>query len=326
MIPEGVKWVCDECADALKLKRTPYPVGCAEMKCDVCGKTSMATPASDFGWDGVSVPDLHVANDRKTRFYPTQDNTFGLPAGPIELGGSCPWCTRGKGGCFHIPEGRRSPDCYAYNIERAFKEAGRRIRENMDLLESASRMDWALQKMVSGFRDKTKAYAKKKGLDPRKLLKFRIHWAGDMFSDEYAMAWAKVCRDNPDITFWTYTRSYDRAHFLAGMPNLKLYLSTDMDSWEKGVRTFMALGGPCDKNLGVAFMAKTEEEILECKRLIGSHPERFGVDKGLVQLFSAASAPVSKCPVDLGRMELTGACSKCKMCFSQGSQFLWFKC
>lgn len=319
--------LCGMCASGLGLTEICPVNGAVDARCSNCGRYDSCLPRCDFAEHGVPKP-LRLTNDRKTRAYPSQDNTLGLPAGPVELGGSCPWCTRGKGGCFHIPEGRKAPTCYAWNIMRAYKGSGNVLRSNMEsVLEAGKRGRESLVSLlcraVSGFRDRTLEHARSKGVDPGPLMKFRIHWSGDMFSDEYAMAWAETCLRFPDVSFWTYTRSYRTAMFLRGIPNLKLYLSLDGDSWERGMCEFFRLGGASDPMLGVAFMARSEDFVAGCLADMAWRPSRYG-DPDEVSGFCGTA--LSRCPVDLGKMELTGACCKCRMCIAKGSQLLWFKC
>lgn len=319
--------ICGMCASGLGLREICPVNGAVDTECSNCGRFDSCLPACDFAGHDAPRP-LRLTNDRKTRAYPSQDNTLGLPAGPPELGGSCPWCTRGKGGCFHIPEGKKAPTCYAWNIMRAYKGSGESLRSNMEsVLEAERRGPESLVSLLSGavagFRRKTLAYASSKGADPSAMLRFRIHWSGDMYSNAYAKAWAETCLRFPDVSFWTYTRSYRTAAFLRGVPNLKLYLSLDDDSWERGMCEFFRLGGPLDPMLGVSFMSRSEDLVMDCMRKVSGNPRRYGAE-GFPGW--AGSVGLCRCPVDLGRMGLTGACCKCSMCIEKGSQVLWFKC
>ena len=42
---------------------------------------------------------------------------------------------------------------------------------------------------------------------PPKAKHVRIHSAGDFFSQKYFDMWLQLCRDNPDVEFWAYTKS-----------------------------------------------------------------------------------------------------------------------
>jgi hypothetical protein len=69
----------------------------------------------------------------------------------------------------------------------------------------------------------------------------RIHSAGDFYDLSYIRRWARVIRNCPSTTFYTYTRSWRlpglRAaieKLLAPLPNLKLWYSADADSGMPG--------------------------------------------------------------------------------------------
>ena len=42
---------------------------------------------------------------------------------------------------------------------------------------------------------------------PEKATAVRIHGSGDFFSQDYFDKWLQVCRDNPDVEFWAFTKS-----------------------------------------------------------------------------------------------------------------------
>lgn len=42
---------------------------------------------------------------------------------------------------------------------------------------------------------------------PKKAKYIRIHSSGDFFSQEYFDKWLDVCRANPDVRFWAFTKS-----------------------------------------------------------------------------------------------------------------------
>ena len=52
-------------------------------------------------------------------------------------------------------------------------------------------------------------FAKNGGIPtlPEKAKHVRIHSAGDFFSQKYFDMWLQLCRDNPDVEFWAYTKS-----------------------------------------------------------------------------------------------------------------------
>ncbi len=143
-------------------------------------------------------------------------NSFGLPSG---VAFSCPGATSF---CEKI--------CYAGKLEKIYKGVRNILTDNWNLLKDATAFEMVelLNKMIAEFvaeTDKQIAKGVKASYD------FRIHWDGDFFSREYAIAWASVIRVYPEVTFWAYTRSFtgpvNVVDILAGIPNLVLYLSAD---------------------------------------------------------------------------------------------------
>lgn len=42
---------------------------------------------------------------------------------------------------------------------------------------------------------------------PKQAKNIRIHGSGDFFSQEYFDKWLTVCKNNPDVNFWAFTKS-----------------------------------------------------------------------------------------------------------------------
>lgn len=42
---------------------------------------------------------------------------------------------------------------------------------------------------------------------PKNCLRVRVHASGDFFNQEYFDMWLQICRDNPDVEFWAFTKS-----------------------------------------------------------------------------------------------------------------------
>lgn len=139
-------------------------------------------------------------------------NAFGLPAGKNF---SCPGATSF---CEKI--------CYAGKLEKIYKGVKDVLMDNYAQLISAGNvenMTFLISDMIVRFE---------KECDKREAPKnFRIHWDGDFFSLDYARAWANVIKDNPQIHFWVYTRSFTETlnvlPIITGIDNLTVYLSAD---------------------------------------------------------------------------------------------------
>lgn len=139
-------------------------------------------------------------------------NSFGLPSGQAF---SCPGATSF---CERI--------CYAGKIEKMYTNVSKVLMHNWELLKDASvgTMITLLSDMIAEFVKETDRMNSK---GSAASYDFRIHWDGDFFSRDYAIAWANVIRSFPNVRFWAYTRTLDVVDILAGIPNLSLYISTD---------------------------------------------------------------------------------------------------
>jgi Gene product 88 len=165
---------------------------------------------------------LSRSSDRKVAFGVTPGgnvsvrNAFGLPAGKAY---SCPGATDT---CESV--------CYAGKIENQYKAVFAMLNNNFTLLRNASVIGQfrLLDTMIAEFVAEC---------DRKNVVKaFRIHWDGDFFAIGYAMAWAAIARKYSNVQFWVYTRSFVPAlnviPFIAGIPNLAVYLSVDHDNEE----------------------------------------------------------------------------------------------
>lgn len=165
---------------------------------------------------------LFLSTDRKVTNRATSSgnaaiaNAFGLLAGSAN---SCPGATAQ---CETV--------CYAGALETQYKNVLSRMRGNLDMLQGKSVWEMAsmLAVMVNGFVVKSN----RQGAP----LLFRIHWDGDFFSRDYALAWRYVVMAYPEVTFWVYTRSFREPvnvlDLITGLDNLTVYLSADSDNVE----------------------------------------------------------------------------------------------
>jgi len=136
-------------------------------------------------------------------------NTFGLPAGRAF---SCPDATDY---CETI--------CYAGKLEKVYKGVRNVLTFNLDTLKNGDMVE-LLDDMINDFEAECD-----KRIAPKL---FRIHWDGDLFSDDYTNAWIKTIQSHPNVRFWIYTRVVNGAVKLhkAKLNNLALYFSGDPDN------------------------------------------------------------------------------------------------
>lgn len=207
----------------------------------------------------------------------TIPNSFGLPAGD-----SCPGRTEFCNGC------------YAINSEIRNKAVRRVVEHNLNLLKAAGTigaMAELLTEMVGRFR----RYADRRKITGDKRI-FRIHWDGDFFSVDYAVAWYRTIALFPDVKFWCYTRSFvapvnvvpffmDRP-----LPNLAFYLS--IDQWNADAALKLAEQYP-------VLLAGCAEDYRRARALVGGRPSLICPENG------------GKVPLNEGGV---GACVSCMLC------------
>ncbi|MEM1953379.1 MAG: hypothetical protein QW299_08650 [Candidatus Caldarchaeum sp.] len=136
----------------------------------------------------------------------------------------------------------------------------------------------------------------------------RIHGSGDFYDAAYARKWLAIVRENPDVYFFGYTRSwripsirpYLRA--LAKLPNCRLYLSCDRETGLPS-RKFHLDGLP------IAWMAMDDTDAPPRPVKVVFRVQRKTVQKKMNQSVV--------CPAENG----TGVdfhCLQCRFCFRDG--------
>lgn len=203
---------------------------------------------------------------------------YGLP----ENGGTCPGATTGKGGCLDTRDNHKRQTCYMAKVTAIYKAVGNSLAKNTEMLQNKS-----VEEMKTVLRDTVNAFIKKsKGID----LYFRLHYSGDLFSEDYAVAWADVIKEFPQVRFWTYTRSHSYIKPLLGINNLTLFLSCDPSNYKSTLEVYNKYKD-ANTNLAMAFMGDN-------------------VPDAAVQRWVS-------CPEISGKVVNTtnaGACSKCRLC------------
>jgi len=226
---------------------------------------------------------LKLSCDSKVRFYKTQHNSLGLLPGPLSRGGTCPGCTMGNGGCFERSGKTRT--CYAYKLVRAWTNVRNALTNNTRLINETSGKQ--LVDLLAG------AFKQFAGRNPAPRNWFRLFWSGDIPNKKFARALRKAVDMTPEVNFWMYTRSFDCVKYLAGCPNLRVYLSLDQVNRQKGLITYVDIPVPKRKNISISYMGATNDLRLK------------------------------PCPADEGKLKTVGACAKCGQCL-RGSN-VWFK-
>lgn len=264
--------------------------------------------------------------DRKTKFWQNQKNTFGLLPGKD---GTCPGCTTGPKGCWHLAPGRRTHTCYVdalmqcYTGIRGVLEHNTRLLREADIAAKIRLLDAEFARFEA---DEAKHHVATG--EPERLI-YRIHWSGDMFDADYAKALGMAMTKHPRISFWSYTRSFDLLEHVVTVPNLVQYLSLDPENVDQGLLAYERFNGPDNPRLQLCYMSPYDDsaDVMEptALKIEARTRIRSMLNSGVVQ--NAWNKPtLTACPVDTGKLELEFGCSKCGRCLTVGAGDVWFKC
>lgn len=229
---------------------------------------------------------LRLSDNSKVKFHNNHKNTFGLAQGLPENGGTCPGATSGPGGCLDVRDGHKRETCYVHKIVSIYKAVGNTLKHNTDLLKDKSydQLVEILTDMVTRFLE----------ADHKGHPFFRIHWAGDFFSEDYTKAWVTVIKKFSNVRFWAYTRSFNGDHnyaqLLFGLENLTLFLSCDPNNVDEATKIYHEIKDTYP-NIGLAWMGEEPPD-----------PEKFRW---------------VRCPETSGKIKSEpnkGACAKCRLC------------
>ncbi|MCA9349181.1 hypothetical protein KC878_03510 [Candidatus Saccharibacteria bacterium] len=150
---------------------------------------------------------------------------FGLASGPEHsCSGATEFCAN---------------DCYSIEAERTFSGTGNSMRRNYEQLKAASfeQMRATCSAILNGYNLR----CERMGVPADKRI-FRWHWAGDIFSRDYARAIAAAFNENPTVMGAIYTRVYQPdlnvVPELIKAPNLRVFLSVDPDNLERAAEVY----------------------------------------------------------------------------------------
>lgn len=229
------------------------------------------------------------SKDRKTQARPSQKNTYGLLNG---RDGTCPDATLGKGGCMHVAEGKKVATCYVDPLRRAYKNVDAVLAHNTYLFRNS---DFEAQRKL--LNEEFNRFRRIELRYDEPQLYYRLHWSGDFFDRQYVTAVAAAIKDNPDIHFWGYTRSFQTIPDIMeilDIPNLQMYLSLDPQNGEQGLATWeMHRKKNPESTWQVAWMGQAAD--------YNALPE-------------TSKPRLSTCPELVGALPLQGACLTCQKC------------
>lgn len=225
---------------------------------------------------------LQLSDNTKTKFNRNHLNTFGLTYGLLEDGGTCVGATTGADGCCGIRVGKKRQTCYVAKITQIYKAVGPVLLKNTNMLKGKTKEEMieVLQNTIESFIKRT----------PPDQLYFRLHWAGDFFSDDYTEAWVSVIKKYANVRFWAYTRSFAYVHHFVDVLNITVFLSADPENYNRAISEYSKFES--SPNIGLAWMGNEPP------------PDRRWV----------------VCPETSGKVKSTnsiGACAKCKLCIDR---------
>lgn len=179
------------------------------------------------------------------------------------------------GKMFSCPgETKACEGCYATKGRHIFGNVQRKFARNWEVLKQYEK-----SYDVIGCALELCKYIPKEGL-------FRVHESGDFHSQFAVDVWSLVVANNPHVDFYAYTRSFHLNFMpLLDLDNFVLWASTDNYNHARAVNFVQGY-----KHYGVkhAFGPWDKESQLP--------------DNSFV------------CPVTSGKLEVHGACSRCKLC------------
>lgn len=149
-------------------------------------------------------------------------NALPMPAGPLELGGSCPGATPS---CV---------SCYAVRGLEFRPSFARLVAQNLETLLSADAAGGkeAMAAAIVAAMDLSVARQHRCMVDTPT---FRFHSDGDVFSLAHAQAVAAAACRRPSVPSWIYTRTLDAVPHLRGVESLRVYVSVDVHNVEAAV-------------------------------------------------------------------------------------------
>ena len=216
-----------------------------------------------------------LTNNSKVRFRKNHMNTFSITQGLPSDGGSCVAATAA---CLKV--------CYDANLRKLYKGYKAVEDANYALVKDASP-----EEQLAVIKNTINKWLLTSGHEDAS---FRIHTGGEFFNESYTNAWRQVISETPEVKFWAYTRALFVVPILAGLKNLTLLLSCDIDNKEEVLAAYEQFKH--HPNIAVAWMGN-------------GLPEGFPQDKATLT-----------CPEVTGKIkniDQQGACSRCRACIDR---------
>lgn len=232
----------------------------------------------------------------------------------------------GKTSCysFDIPARKTCPGktelcakaCYAFKLSQIYPAVGQKYERNLEFACSVMFVRYMIANIPHN-------------------CEFRIHVSGDFFSTKYIQKWKEIAKARPDVTFYTYTRSWrvEELWFeimeLNALSNVNVNLSVDM---ETGVPLVPYADDYrwcylSDNNWAPHWLRRTDIIFrTNHNARQGNHQwkrkkaETNGENPDIVAPLCHRIAGAVVCPFERGRpMPSNFSCSKCTLCIKKPS-------
>lgn len=240
-------------------------------------------------------------------------NAFALPAGPVEVGGTCPQLS---------PTACRA--CYAVRLEVGpFADFGRMIGRNLDTVRALRVAGGrSLVEALTALVDRSAALQVAAGV---RVPSFRWFSSGDIFAPWLASAVREVQRARPAVAFWGYTRSIKYLPNLlgrSGLPdNARWFVSVDVENVGTHAKAAARYGLP------VAYLAAGGVELGQLRATVEA--VRGSAARGLVCPAGGVWSGDGLGPsyvsgfdgrrASLRQGHVSGACAACGACLPTGA-------
>lgn len=232
-------------------------------------------------------------------------NAFGLPAGPLEVGGSCSGATTVCAAVCYAAAG----EAYAPGLRAMYAHNLEAVR---DLLGARGWRD-----LARAFVEIVEASADMQRRAGIERPSFRWHSSGDILGRRHARAILEAARATPGVDHWLYTRTLEVADILEGAPgNLRAFLSADRDNIGAVSSAARAYGLP---------VALLVSDRLEASRLLEGLEGRAVVCPAAGGKYSSDGRAPAHITARDGSRRLergglaAGACSTCGLCLPGGA-------
>ena len=277
--------------------------------------------------------ELKPTSNRKTKAYESQKNTFGLLPGKDhwnnEIRGTCPGATTGEGGCWNIPKGRKCAACYVTGTMSAYPGVYPALKYNTKVLCNPLLGSGAIRAILN---EELKRFEnnemKRKVAGKPYSMNYRLHWSGDVFDENYAGALSWAISDHPNIHFWCYTRSMFAVPYFANLDNINLYISLDPQNFDEGMTAYVENKANIPY-LRLCYMSP----VNDFAERLAKYAIKFAGQNAILEMIGAKPRSaklldirMTECPADSGKMKnITGCCSRCRMCIGDVEKHIWFK-